>query len=197
MWFDYLFYGFVPYAVAAVFLTGLFFRLRGWAGTPVPLKIPLTPAPETRFRLLPRLAGRFVLFLDLHRHDPLLWASAWVFHLSLVLVLLAHLRFFLLPVPGWALFFPDPGRVALFPLLFLARFLFSGFGFEPDDGRFSLRWGPVWRSGSGRVLDTQPQAACYCAGDYNGYKCLFHDPWKLAVLGSGIKIVVDYRPCPG
>ncbi len=44
--------------------------------------------------------------------NPALWLGEWVFHVSFLLVLLRHLRFFLNPVPGCIWWVQTPGLIA-------------------------------------------------------------------------------------
>ncbi len=44
--------------------------------------------------------------------NPALWLGEWVFHVSLLLVILRHLRFFLDPVPSWVWSVQLPGLIA-------------------------------------------------------------------------------------
>jgi nitrate reductase gamma subunit len=108
----------VAYLVAAVFVAGLASRIYVWAATPVPLKIPTTPAPKTYSGVTFRVLGEVLAFTSLSRADKLLWLGAWTFHASFVLIIIRHLRYFLYPVPDWVMFMQTPGIWAgwLFPL---------------------------------------------------------------------------------
>ena len=108
----------VAYLVAAVFVAGLASRIYAWAATPVPFKIPTTPAPKTYPGVTVRVLGEVLVFNSLFRADKLLWVGAWAFHAGLVLVIIRHLRYFLYPVPDWVMFMQTPGIWAgwLFPL---------------------------------------------------------------------------------
>jgi nitrate reductase gamma subunit len=48
-----------------------------------------------------RAAGDLLFFTRLLRTNGALWVGEWVFHSSLLLVLLRHLRYVLDPVPAW------------------------------------------------------------------------------------------------
>lgn len=108
----------VAYLVAAIFVAGLASRIYVWAATPVPLKIPTTPAPKTYPGVTVRVLGEVLLFTSLRRADILLWAGAWIFHACFVLIIIRHLRYFMYPVPDWLMFMQTPGIWAgwLFPL---------------------------------------------------------------------------------
>jgi nitrate reductase gamma subunit len=89
----------VAYLVAAIFVAGLASRIYVWAATPVPLKIPTTPAPKTYPGVTFRVLGEVLAFTSLSRADKLLWVGAWTFHACFVLIIIRHLRYFLYPVP--------------------------------------------------------------------------------------------------
>ena len=89
------------YLSLAIFLVGVAYRIYLYAKTPAPLNIALTPAPATAGGVLARLTGDVLLFQNLFRADKVLWAGSWIFHASLFLALIRHLRYFLYPVPGF------------------------------------------------------------------------------------------------
>jgi len=57
-----------------------------------------------------------VLLRKLLLVNPALWCGEWVFHGSLLLVVLRHLRYFLNPVPAWVVWAQTPGWIAGFLL---------------------------------------------------------------------------------
>lgn len=87
------------YAAALVLLGGLAYRIVLYATTPVPLKIPTTPAPLTRSGVAARMFGEVVLFQSLFKANKWIWVFGWLFHVALAVVVLRHLRYFLQPVP--------------------------------------------------------------------------------------------------
>ena len=87
------------YLATAILLVGLALRIRLYAKTPAPLKIPTTPAPITRGGVVLRMAREVALFESLFKSNKWTWAFGWLFHVSLAVVLFRHLRYFLQPVP--------------------------------------------------------------------------------------------------
>ena len=85
------------YLSVAVFLLGMGWRITTWLRAPVPLKIPLTPGPTTAAEVVERLAGEVFLFRSLFAADRSLWAAAWVFHVSLVLLAVGHVAGLVVP----------------------------------------------------------------------------------------------------
>jgi len=105
------------YLAATVFVAGLAYRIRQYAGTPAPLKIPTTPAPTTRGGVALRLAREVVLFESLFKATLWTWLFGWVFHAAMALVLLRHLRYFTEPVWGWVAFVQPFGIYAGFAMV--------------------------------------------------------------------------------
>ena len=89
------------YVAFAIFAVGLFQRVSLYLRTPSPLVIPTTPAPLTRTGVAARLFREVVFFESLFKGSKWTWLFGWVFHFSLLLVLLRHLRYFTEPVWSW------------------------------------------------------------------------------------------------
>ena len=94
-------YAVMFYVAAAIFAAGLALRLLQYHRTPVPLKIPTTPAPMTRAGAAFRVFREVTFFESLFKSNKWIWLFGWVFHVSLALVLFRHLRYFTQPV--WSL----------------------------------------------------------------------------------------------
>ena len=117
----------VPYAALAVFLAGFVYRVIQWGRAPVPFRIPATcgqaktlPGIKTNpvenpagFRgVVVRMAGEVFLFRSLFRNTnteivggrPVYGSAKWLwffgllFHGSLFIIVLRHLRFFTEPI---------------------------------------------------------------------------------------------------
>ncbi len=86
------------YAAVAVLAAGLALKIAEYARTPVPLKIPTTPAPTTQAGVVGRMAREVVLFESLFRANKWIWLFGWIFHVALLIVLVRHLRYFTEPV---------------------------------------------------------------------------------------------------
>ena len=89
------------YLATLALVVGLLYRINIYARTPAPLKIPTTPAPTTKGGVVLRMAREVVLFESLFKANLWTWSMGWLFHASLALVLLRHLRYFTEPVWGW------------------------------------------------------------------------------------------------
>ncbi|MDX9715147.1 MAG: respiratory nitrate reductase subunit gamma [Dissulfurispiraceae bacterium] len=113
------------YFSALIFFAGMVFRMAGWLAVPNPLKIPTTPAPVTTGGTVFRMLGEVFLFRSLWKADKLLWAAGYIFHLSFLLIIIRHLRYFLYPLPQWFFWFSDMGVYAGFALAASLLYLLS------------------------------------------------------------------------
>ncbi len=106
-------------------LGGLARKARQYRATPAPLKIPVTPAPKSTGGVVLRLAKEVVLFASLFRSSKWTWVFGWLFHVSLLLAFVRHLRYiidpdgifgFMMPVLGlWVV--QTAGQYAAFGML--------------------------------------------------------------------------------
>lgn len=82
--------GLLPYLAIAVFVVGMGYRIRVWFNTPQPGKMTLyTNQSESKAK---SVLAEALLFPSLFKGDKTLWFFAWVFHVTLALVFLGHLR---------------------------------------------------------------------------------------------------------
>ncbi len=86
------------YAATLVLVVGVARKIRIYARTPAPLRIPTTPAPITASGVGWRMAREVVFFESLFKASKWTWIFGWSFHFGLLLVLLRHLRYFQEPV---------------------------------------------------------------------------------------------------
>jgi nitrate reductase gamma subunit len=121
----------IPYIALAIFVIGFIYRIILWAKSPVPFHIPTvcgqqkslpwikndkTESPSTTWGVIWRMALEVLLFRSLFRNDRaelvgqgralyrgnrLLWLGGLIFHWSLLIILLRHLKLFFEPVPGF------------------------------------------------------------------------------------------------
>ena len=85
------------YIAGATLILGLFFKIKQYAKTPAPLKIPTTPAPVTQTGVVLRMAREVVLFASLFKSNKWIWVFGWMFHLALLLAFFRHLRYGISP----------------------------------------------------------------------------------------------------
>jgi len=89
------------YVATILLVTGLAVKIRQYARTPAPLKIPTTPAPTTRSGVFWRMFREVVFFESLFKSNKWIWLFGYMFHGAMLLVLLRHLRYFTQPVWWW------------------------------------------------------------------------------------------------
>ena len=114
----------LAYLAAAVFVLGFLNKVILYFKTPSPLKIPVTPAPKTSMGVVIRMIPEVLFFRSLLKGgvtEKILWVGGWFFHVSLLLIVLRHLRFFTYPVPEWVMSFQQIGIWAglVFPVAVL------------------------------------------------------------------------------
>ena len=93
--------GILFYFATLMFVVGLVYRINTYWRTPAPLIIPTTPAPTTQTGVVLRMTREVVFFESLFKANLWIWSMGWLFHASLALVLVRHLRYFTEPVWGW------------------------------------------------------------------------------------------------
>lgn len=100
------------YLATLLLVVGLLYRISTYARTPAPLKIPTTPAPTTTGGVVLRMTREVVFFESLFKSNLWIWGFGMLFHASLALVLLRHLRYFIEPVWAWVEFIQPFGMYA-------------------------------------------------------------------------------------
>jgi len=89
------------YLATLILVGGVAYKVRQYAQTPAPLKIAVTPAPTTTGGVVFRLFREVVFFESLFKSNKWIWLFGYIFHASLLLALLRHLRYFTEPVWFW------------------------------------------------------------------------------------------------
>lgn len=110
-------YALLFYIAITVLVVGVGLKIRKYARTPAPLKIPTTPAPVTRGGVVLRMLREVLLFESLFKSNKWIWLFGWVFHMAMWLVLIRHLRYFTQPVWGWVEIAQPFGTYASFAML--------------------------------------------------------------------------------
>jgi nitrate reductase gamma subunit len=120
----------LPYVAFATFLAGFTYRILRWAKAPVPFRITTTcgqqtslpwiknsplESPSNTWGVIGRMALEVLLFRSLFRNTDVaitgqrpvygsakwLWFFGLLFHWSLLIIVLRHLRFFIEPIALW------------------------------------------------------------------------------------------------
>jgi nitrate reductase gamma subunit len=100
------------YLATLLLVVGLIYRINTYARTPSPLKIPTTPAPTTTGGVVLRMTREVVFFESLFKANLWIWGLGMMFHASMALVVLRHLRYFTEPVWAWIAFVQPFGMYA-------------------------------------------------------------------------------------
>ncbi len=91
-------YALLYYAATVIFVVGIAYRVWGYWKTPQPANIVTTPAPVTRTGVVWRMFKEVAFFESLWKSNKWIWIFAMMFHLSLWLIIVRHLRYFIDPV---------------------------------------------------------------------------------------------------
>lgn len=124
----------IPYGSIAIFLSGIVFKVIKWSMSPVPFHIPTVAgqqkslpwirssrleSPHTSLGVIGRMALEILFFRSLFRNTKMemksgptlvygstkyLWLGGIVFHWSLLVILLRHLRLFMQPIPQFVIY---------------------------------------------------------------------------------------------
>jgi len=105
------------YVATTLLIVGVAVRLRKYARTPAPLKVPTMPAPRTRVGVFWRMVREVTLFESLFKSNMWIWVFGYLFHFGLLVVLLRHFRYFVEPVWFWIEIVQPFGIYASFPLV--------------------------------------------------------------------------------
>jgi len=85
------------YVASLILFIGLGRKIYKYAITPAPLKIPTMPAPVTTTGVVMRMGREVVFFESLFKSNKWTWIFGWLFHVSLLIAFLRHLRYVVSP----------------------------------------------------------------------------------------------------
>ena len=122
-------YIWLTYFAAAIFIIGVLIKIIVYAKTPMPVKIALTPAPQTKAGSVGRIASEVLLFKSLFRANKPTWVAGYIFHASFIVLILLHFaRHFVysyhdgvVTLPSWYPLFVN-GGIVCGVLMFLSLF---------------------------------------------------------------------------
>ena len=98
----HILFGILFYIAGLILIAGLFIKIKQYATTPAPLKIPTTPAPVTKTGVVWRMITEVVFFNSLWKSNKWIWIFGWMFHFALLLAFFRHLRYV---IPSdWAIY---------------------------------------------------------------------------------------------
>jgi nitrate reductase gamma subunit len=81
----------LPYAVIAVLVLGLIYRLRRWQKAAV-ANLAIYPSASSKGQLRRKVLGEVLLFKTFRKEHKGLWAQTWSLHTFLLLIILGHTR---------------------------------------------------------------------------------------------------------
>lgn len=98
----------ITYIAVVIFIGRFAWHIMSWvrAGKGHPCS---SVAGRMSARTIAETAMDIIFFRRLFRTNRLLWAASWTFHVSFILVILRHLRYFTYPVPGFIVSMQDTG----------------------------------------------------------------------------------------
>jgi nitrate reductase gamma subunit len=91
---EFIILGLLPYVTVLVFVIAMVYRIRVWIKTPQPGAMTLFPAPKGSAATFWGVIKESLLFPGLFKGDKLLWVFAWLFHATLALIVIGHVRVF-------------------------------------------------------------------------------------------------------
>jgi len=109
-------YALLFYTATVLLVAGLAYKIRQYAKTPAPLKIPTTPAPVTRSGVVLRMGRELVFFESLFKSNKWIWIFGYLFHFGMFLALARHIRYFQNPVWTWVDLIQPFGLYAAFAM---------------------------------------------------------------------------------
>jgi [DsrC]-trisulfide reductase subunit M len=101
-------YALLFYVATILIVVGTGAKIRKYAVTPAPLKIPTTPAPTTQKGVVLRMLREVIFFESLFKSNKWIWLFGWTFHMALWLVIIRHLRYTIPGTTPWLLDFLQP-----------------------------------------------------------------------------------------
>lgn len=105
------------YLSLLIFVIGLSYKIIQYWQTPVPLKIPIAPAPLKVSGVFVRMIQEVFLFKSLFKSSKWTWFFGWIFHWALVLLFIRHLGYFWPGDTPEYLLKTEPFKYASFPLI--------------------------------------------------------------------------------
>ena len=73
------------YVATIILIVGIALRIKKYAQTPAPLKIPTMPAPRTETGVVMRIFREVVFFESLFRSNKWTWLFGYLFHFGMLL----------------------------------------------------------------------------------------------------------------
>lgn len=91
---NFIILGLLPYITIVIFVVAMIYRIRVWVKTPQPGAMTLFPAPNGSAATFWGVIRESLFFPGLLKGDKLLWVFAWLFHATLAMIVVGHVRVF-------------------------------------------------------------------------------------------------------
>jgi nitrate reductase gamma subunit len=83
--------GVLPFVTLAVLILGLAYRIRKWQKAAV-ANLAVYPAASSKWALRRKILREVLFFNTFRKENRALWSRTWIFHLTLLVILLGHTR---------------------------------------------------------------------------------------------------------
>ena len=140
--------------------------------TPTPFRIPITPAPSTLPGVIVRIMAEVFLFKSLFKANKWIWLLGWIFHASLVLVMLQHIVYFQQQPAIWIYQLQPYSQLAAYPLiaslcgLLLRRFMVDRIRYISSPSDFIMLFFLIAIGSSGLLMVLFWQPNVYAVQQY-------------------------------
>jgi nitrate reductase gamma subunit len=167
-----IFFAIAFYFAAAIMTLGLGHKVFQYWSTPAPFRIPITPAPSTLPGVVLRMMAEVFLFKSLFKANKWIWILGWVFHASLVLVLLQHIVYFQQQPAIWIYQLQPYSQLAAYPLiislsgLLLRRFMVDRIRYISSPSDFIMLFFLIAIASSGLLMMLFWQPNVYAVQQY-------------------------------
>ncbi len=84
----------MPFLTIILFLLGMGYRIYSWVTTKQPGLLTLFPAPKRGAATFWNVLKESLLFPSLFKGNRILWIFAWIFHATLAMIIIGHIRVF-------------------------------------------------------------------------------------------------------
>ncbi len=105
------------YLALTLLVVGLSRKIRQYAITPAPLKIPIAPTPLTKTGVVLKMIREITVFESLFKSNKWTWLFGFLFHFGLLLVLIHHIRLFWWGQTPDLLLLAQPFKYAAFAMI--------------------------------------------------------------------------------
>jgi len=81
----------LPYLTLLILVVGLTYKIRKWQKAGV-ANLAIYPAASSKWKLWRKILGEILLFSTFRKEHKALWSQTWIFHTTLLLIIMGHTR---------------------------------------------------------------------------------------------------------